>query len=90
MEKLFNREISKKLRYALCIAVIPLCSPLTVQGILSLIPMSSAAIVPLLVTFMTLAYAWCIWEIWHTPNSAMQDEDELPETEIDWQPSQAS
>lgn len=90
MEKLFKRETSKKLRYALCIAIIPLSSPLAVQGVLSLMPISSAAIVPLVVTFMTLAYAWCIWEIWNFPNSATPDEEKPHENEIDWQPSEAS
>jgi hypothetical protein len=89
MEKLFKRGISKTLRYALCLTIIPLSSPVAVQGFLSVMPIPSQVGVPLVVTFLTLAYAWCIWEIKNSPNTAQPSNDEAYDVELPAQPSGA-
>ena len=77
MKKLFKHGIPKKLRYALCITIIPISSPVAVQGFISMMPLPNAAAVPLVVTFLTLAYAWCIWEIRNSPNPEISGEADI-------------
>jgi hypothetical protein len=83
MNKLFKNGIPKKLRYALCMTIIPLSSPVAVQGVLSMMPMPNEVAMPLIITFLTLAYAWCIWEIRENPGFTSSDKEMPHEEEID-------
>ena len=82
MKKLFSHKVNPKLRIASCFIIIPLSSPVAVQGVLSVMPISSSVAVPLMITLLTLAYAWCIWAIRNSSANAMPDEDGTSELGI--------
>lgn len=71
MEKILGFKISKRLRYGLAMLIVPAASPMVVYTLQSMTSIASSTLGPLLITLLTIAYAWCIWTIGSSTESSM-------------------